>query len=116
VRFLVDTNIVAHAVTAMRAAGHDVVYVAERSPDPGDAALPHEAVAQDRVFVTKDHDIGVLVHRDQRPHRGVLLIDDLGDAAAEASLILSVLASHQPELMGRTFLRVSGGGIRPRGS
>ena len=38
-RFLADSNIVAQAVHAMRAAGHDVVYLGERTADPGDQAL-----------------------------------------------------------------------------
>jgi predicted nuclease of predicted toxin-antitoxin system len=112
VRLLVDSNIVAHAVRALRAARHDVVYVGERSLDPGDHALLAEAAAEDRVFVTKDHDIGTLVHRDQQPHCGVLLIDDLGDPAAETDSILAALASHHDRLTGGAFLRVDPAGIR----
>jgi predicted nuclease of predicted toxin-antitoxin system len=69
---LADSNIVAQAIRAMRTAGYDVVYVGERPADPGDAALLAEAVAEGRVFLTKDHDIGALVYRDSTPHRGVL--------------------------------------------
>jgi predicted nuclease of predicted toxin-antitoxin system len=70
VRFLADSNIVAQAVRDMRAAGHDVVYLSERTADPGDRALPAEAVAEGRIILTKDHDIGMLVHRDREPHCG----------------------------------------------
>jgi predicted nuclease of predicted toxin-antitoxin system len=84
VRFLADSNIVAQAVRALRAAGHDVVYLGERPADPGDQALLADAVASGWIILTKDHDIGVLVHRDLQPHCGVLLLDDLGDAAVEA--------------------------------
>jgi predicted nuclease of predicted toxin-antitoxin system len=112
VRFLADSNIVAQAVRAMRAVGHDVVYLAERRPDPGDQALLTEAVAEGRIILTKDHDIGVLVHRDLQPHCGVLLLDDLGDAAAEARLILATLSSHGDRLAARAFLRAGEAGIR----
>ena len=81
-RLLADSNIVVQAVHAMRAAGHDVVYLGERI-----RALLAEAVAEGRIVVTKDHDIGVLIRRDLQPHCGVLLLDDLGDAAAETDLI-----------------------------
>ena len=57
-RFLADSNIAAQAVDAMRAAGHDVVYLGERTTDPGDQALLAEAVAEGRIILTKDHDIG----------------------------------------------------------
>jgi predicted nuclease of predicted toxin-antitoxin system len=105
VRILADSNIVARAVRDMRQAGHDVVYAGERAKDPGDEALLAEAAAETRVFITKDHDIGALVHRDEHPHSGVLLLDDLGDAAAEAELILFVLSTHQVQLSGGVFLR-----------
>jgi predicted nuclease of predicted toxin-antitoxin system len=90
----------------MRDAGHDVVYVGERAADPGDEALLAEAVAEGRTFLPKDHDIGALVHRDSRPHRGILLLDDLGDASAEAALILTALSSHGDQLASSAFLRV----------
>jgi predicted nuclease of predicted toxin-antitoxin system len=106
VRLLADSNIVAQAVRAMRAAGHDVAYVGERLVDPGDQALLAEAAAARRVFVTKDHDIGVMVHRDLQPHYGVLLIDDLGDATAEANLLLAILELHSDQLEACAFLRV----------
>jgi len=96
----------------MRDAGHDVVYVGERMVDPGDEALLAEAAAERRIFLTKDHDIGVLVHRDLHAHCGVLLLDDLGDAGAESSLILAVLSSHFDRLAARAFLRAGEGGIR----
>ena len=71
-----------------------------------------EAAAEGRIFVTKDHDIGVLVHRDRQPHFGVLLLDDLGDAEAESKLILTALQSHGDRLAGGAFLRATGAGIR----
>jgi hypothetical protein len=46
VRLLADSNIVAQAVEALRAAGHDVVYLGERTADPGDQVLLAEAVAE----------------------------------------------------------------------
>jgi hypothetical protein len=45
VRFLADSNIVARAVRALRATGHDVVYVGERAADPGD---PHPPLLRER--------------------------------------------------------------------
>jgi len=111
VRFLADSNIVAQALRALRA-GHDVVYVGDRTADPGDHALLAEAVADGRVFLAKDHDIGALVHRDRQPHSSVLPVDDLGDAGAETRMILAAIASHQDRLAAGAFLRATAGGTR----
>jgi predicted nuclease of predicted toxin-antitoxin system len=48
VRILADSNIVARAVHTMQTTGHDVVCVAERPADPGDAALLAEAATEAR--------------------------------------------------------------------
>ena len=111
-RILADTNIVAQAVRSLRDSGHDVVHSAERPMDPGDEALLAEAVRENRVFLTKAHDIGTLVYRDLRPHCGVLLVDDLGAPAAEAALILAALSSHHELLAAGAFLRAGAGGVR----
>jgi len=115
-RILADTNIVAQAVRSLRGAGHNVVYAAEFAVDPGDENLLAQAVSENRVFLTKDHDIGVLVYRDLHPHGGVLLVDDLGSAAAETALIFAALSTHQAALAAHVFLRAGAGGIRePQG-
>lgn len=111
-RFLTDTNIVAEAVRALRSAGHDVIYAAEREVDPGDEALLAEATTGGRILLTKDHDFGVLVHRDRHQHAGVLVLDDLGNADAETALTLATMTSHGDRLELGAFPRASEGGVR----
>ena len=71
-----------------------------------------EAFAEGRIILSKDQDIGVLVYRDRQPHCGVLLLDDLGNAAAESGLILAALLPHRDRLVARAFLRAGKAGIR----
>ena len=113
-RLFADTNITAPAVRALRNAGHDVIYSAERPSDPGDAALLAEAASDKRIFVTKDHDIGELVFAHGARHSGVLLIDDLGDAAVEAAHLLRTLGAHADELISGAFIRADATGVRTR--
>jgi predicted nuclease of predicted toxin-antitoxin system len=109
---LADTNIVAQAVRSLRNAGHNVVYAAEFALDSADENLLAQAVSDHRIFLTKDHDIGALVYRDLRANCGVLLVDDLGAAAAEPALILAVLSAHDTKLIAGVFLRAGAGWIR----
>jgi hypothetical protein len=74
--------------------------------------LLEEALLDRRVFVTKDHDIGVLVYGKGAAHAGVLLIDDLGDPVAEAALLRSILLSHAAMLGEGRFLRAGDWGVR----
>lgn len=68
-----------------------MLYSAERRIDPGDEALLREATSDKRVLITKDHDIGKLVFRDDVQHAGVFLIDDLGDAYEETGLLVRLM-------------------------
>lgn len=111
-RLLADTNIVSPAVRALRADGHDIAYSAERTSDPGDAALLAEAYATQRVFVSKDHDIGALVFQGGAAHAGVLLIDDLGSTAEELALIRACLVTHGAQLSAGAFVRATARGSR----
>lgn len=109
---MADTNIAASIVAGLRAAGHDVVHIAERAEDPGDEALLAEAHLEGRVLISKDHDMGRLVFRDASKHVGVMLIDDLGDPRREARLLMAVIAGEGAALSAGAFLRVSAYGVR----
>jgi hypothetical protein len=58
---------VARAVRGTRDHSDDVFYAAELAADPGDETLLAQAVMENRVLLTKDHDIGAPVHREARP-------------------------------------------------
>jgi predicted nuclease of predicted toxin-antitoxin system len=89
-----------------------VIYAAERDADPGDEALLAEAHSTARVFVTKDHDFGAVVFRDSAQHSGILLIDDLGDSSAEATMLIDLLNAHGDQLSKGAFLRARPGWVR----
>ena len=111
-RLLADSNIARATVRALRSAGHDVVWAGDRDRDPGDAALLAEARADQRVFLTKDHDLGALVFRDRAAHAGVLLIDELYQPDAEAALVGDLLRLQGEKLEAGAFLRGSLSGVR----
>ncbi len=52
-RFLADTNVVAQAAHALRTAGHDVTYAADRSTDPGDEIPLSEAEMEKRIYLLR---------------------------------------------------------------
>ncbi|HWW60416.1 MAG TPA: DUF5615 family PIN-like protein [Thermoanaerobaculia bacterium] len=73
-RLLFDACMWGGAVQALRAAGHDVVWVDEWERDPGDAAILSACADERRVLVTLDKDFGELAIKHRLPHSGIIRI------------------------------------------
>lgn len=74
-RFLANENAPREAVTAARAAGHDVAWVVELQPGADDETVLELARRENRVLLTFDKDFGELVFRHGRAgSAGVLLL------------------------------------------
>jgi predicted nuclease of predicted toxin-antitoxin system len=101
-RLLADACVASSLVRAMRAAGHDVEYVAEGPPHVDDEVVLQAAFGDGRLLLTEDHDFGVLAVRDGRASLGVILIELYGlSPDARDVRVLSVLASDEATLNGR---------------
>jgi predicted nuclease of predicted toxin-antitoxin system len=73
-RFLADESCDFAIVRALRAAGHDVVAVAERLPGAEDQAVIDLAAQDERILLTEDKDFGQLIHASKERGRGVILL------------------------------------------
>jgi predicted nuclease of predicted toxin-antitoxin system len=72
--FLADESCDFAVVRALRAAGHDVVAIAETAPQTEDSDVIALAVSEGRVLLTEDKDFGQLVYAGLHPSSGVILI------------------------------------------
>ena len=64
-RFLANENFPGAAVTALEAAGHDVVWVRTATPGAADPDVPAWATREERILLTFDKDFGELA-KDRR--------------------------------------------------
>src|SRR5260370_7963298 len=71
-RFLADESCDFRVIRALRAAGHDVVAVAEVAAGAEDGAIIEMAMNQGRIFVTAARDFGQLVYAAARRAQGVM--------------------------------------------
>ena len=88
-RFLADESCDHAVVRALRAAGFDVLAVADVTPRATDEAVIELAARDGRVLLTEDKDFGQLVYADARPSAGVILVRF--PAGARSSLADGVL-------------------------
>jgi len=113
-KFLCDEGVDRPIVEALRAAGHDVTYVAEQNPGVEDQDVLQAASREDRVLVTADKDFGELVFRQGRLHSGVVLLRLHGLGPSDkAQVAVAAVAEHGPELE-RSFAVLEQSRIRIR--
>ena len=87
-RWLADECVDAGLVSHLRAAEHDVIYMAEVAPAAGDARVLVWARTERRILLTEDKDFGDLVFRRGQTVPGIVLlrIDPTMHALKEARL------------------------------
>lgn len=73
-RFIADESCDFGVVRHLRAAGHDVLAIAELEPATEDAAVIARAAGEGRILLTEDKDFGRLVFASRRPAAGVVFI------------------------------------------
>jgi Domain of unknown function (DUF5615) len=74
-RFLANENFPGAAVTALEAAGHDVVWVRIAAPGTTDPDVLAWAAREERILLTLDKDFGELARGSALPHTcGIVLL------------------------------------------
>ena len=73
-RFLVDESTGPAVAAWLREQGHEVfsVYAEARGMDDDD--IIHKAFTENWILMTNDKDFGEKVYREQRPHKGIVLL------------------------------------------
>lgn len=72
--FLADESCALPVIQSLRAAGHDVVSIAESDPGAHDEQVLARALNEKRVLITEDRDFGELVYARGRSSAGVILL------------------------------------------
>jgi predicted nuclease of predicted toxin-antitoxin system len=74
VKLLADESCAGPVIRALRAAGHDLVVIAEVAKGAPDEWVMDRAFAEGRILITEDRDFGELVYASLRPTAGVLFV------------------------------------------
>ncbi len=113
-RLVADESVEGPTVSALRDAGHTVLFIAETSPGIEDEEVLSFARREQALLLTADKDFGELVFRNREPHCGVLLIRSPEDDPDENAVnTLAVLNQHGPALLDR-FSVLAGRALRIR--
>ena len=112
-RLLLDTCVSASAVSVLRQAGYDIIWIGEWVNDPGDEDILKLAYTDGLILVTLDKDFGELAVVFGRPHSGIIRLVDF--RSKEQGLVcLKILESHGNELQRGAIITAERGRLRIR--
>ena len=112
-KLLLDTCVWGGAAAALAAAGHEVRWMGETPPDPGDAAVLRLAFDEGRVLITLDKDFGELAIVYGKPHCGIVRLVDI-PARRQGAYCTTVLDRYADELSRGAILTVTSKLVRIR--
>ncbi len=111
-KFVADEGVDGQIVESLRAAGHDVLYIAESGVGTNDDIILRYANDEDRILMTRDKDFGELVYRKKQIHSGIVL-NRLYELPSEtkAKIVVNVISKYGKELYG-SFTVIQPGRVR----
>ncbi|GAB4580906.1 MAG: hypothetical protein Fur0022_36500 [Anaerolineales bacterium] len=96
-RFLANENFPLDAVRALRALGHDVVWIRTDAPGSSDPQVLDRAQRESRILLTFDKDFGELAFRARLPAEGGIILFRISapSSAHVAHVVAEVIASRE---------------------
>jgi predicted nuclease of predicted toxin-antitoxin system len=112
VRFLVDESTGPSVARWLKQLGHDVFSVYDQARGLDDQIILRRAVAEDRVLITNHKDFGELIFRENRPHRGVVLLRLEDERAARKIEVRKRLLGQYADRLANSFVVVTEASVR----
>ena len=111
-RFLVDESTGPAVAAWLRQQGHEVfsVYAEARGMDDDD--IIHKAFTENWILMTNDKDFGEKVYREQRPHKGIVLLRLEDERAVVKIETLKRLLESYADRLADQFVVVTGSRVR----
>ena len=113
-RFLIDVNAGIAIATALRDAGHDVLFVGDldwRMPDADMLSLAHR---EQRIVLTMDTDFGEMVYGSGLPHAWILLLRMPGARRLEKVQVVEEIIRRYGDQLPNHFCVYHQGKLRVR--
>jgi predicted nuclease of predicted toxin-antitoxin system len=112
VRFLADESCDSAIIVALRAAGHDVLAVAEIARGADDEKVVALASQDQRILITEDKDFGQIVFAAAKGTSGVVLVRYPHNARSTLGNAIVELVATKGDALRGTFAVIEPGKVR----
>jgi predicted nuclease of predicted toxin-antitoxin system len=106
-RFIVDENAGVIVARWLRIQGYEVFSVYEEARGIDDDRVIQKAFDENRILITSDKDFGEKVYREQRSHRGIILLRLENERSTNKIDVLQKLLAEYPEQLSDNFIVVT---------
>lgn len=106
-RFLVDESTGPAVARWLREEGHEIFSVYEEARGIDDDEVIERACLENRILITNDKDFGEKVYREQRPHKGVVLLRLEDERSANKINTIRRLLESYSQQLGDNFVVVT---------
>ena len=97
-KFLIDVNASRFLGNSLVAKGYDVVYVSDVDPKMIDEEILEWSVREQRVIITTDSDFEQMIWQQQKPHCGILRLENV-PRKERATLLEDALRYYSQDLL-----------------
>lgn len=111
-RFLVVESTGPAVANWLRGQGHTVFNVHDEARGIDDDAVIHKAFADNWILISNDKDFGEKIFREQRSHRGVVLLQLANERAANKIATLERLLLRYSDRLADNFVVVTESRVR----
>lgn len=112
-KFLLDVNASGAISAVLLELGHDITCVADVDPKMTDSAILEWAVKEQGIIITTDSDFEQMIWLQDKPHYGVLRLENL-PRTERISLLREVLTDYAQELEAGAIIIATQRKIRVR--
>lgn len=111
-RFLVDESTGPWVGQWLREQGHEVFSIFEQSRGIDDEEIIQKAFAENWILITNDKDFGDKIFRDQKPHKGIILLR-LDDERSTIKIeVIQQLLENYADKLDNQFVVVTENAVR----
>ncbi len=106
-RFLVDESTGPSVARWLEGEGHEVFSVYDEARGINDGDVIEKAFAGNWILITNDKDFGEKVYREQRPHKGIILLRLEDERSANKIETIRRLLEKYPDRLANNFVVVT---------
>ena len=111
-RFLVDECVCNTVAEFLKENGHTVFSVFEASRGAADDQLLHKCYTENYILITSDKDFGEMIFKNQKLHKGIILIRCIPNNFKQKIIVLTKLLLNYYDKMENNFVVVSNENVR----